>query len=248
MIGMIGMLEMIEMIDQVTVVIPNYKTPLLIRRVVEGLLKFHPEVRLLLIDNHSQDASTEYIKEMAGSKYNIKVVLNHVNAGHGAAMHQGVHLSETPLVCFIDSDCIFRHKGILQGMIGLFSDPKVYAVGEVVRVDAGGNTRKEGVPYILPSRMMIDRQKYWKLPPFNHHGAPAVLNIQGAVKAGYVLVHLPKLDKYIHHPGRGLLKGGSHKLFGIPGWHPRKQYLPESAQSAKERLKNARPIILGEWR
>lgn len=236
------------MIKQITVVIPNYKTPNLIRRAVGGLLRYYPHVRLLLIDNHSRDASTKYIKKVAGSKYNIKAVLNHVNVGHGAAMHQGVYLSETPLVCLIDSDCIFRRSGFLEGMASHFSDPKVYAAGEVVRVDAGGNTRKKGARYVLPSRMMIDRQKYWKLPPFNHHGAPAAVNMFGATKAGYILVNVVNLDKYIHHPGRGLLKGGSHKKFGIPGWSSKKYYRPKNAQSAKQMLKNARPVILGEWR
>jgi len=236
------------MIRQITVVIPNYKTPNLIRRVVGGLLRYYPYVRLLLIDNNSKDSSRKYIRRMVDRDHNIRAIFNHINAGHGPAMHQGVLLSETRLVCLIDSDCIFRRSGFLEGMASYFSNPKVYAAGEKVLVDAGGNTSKKGTPYILPSRMMIDRQKYWKLPPFNHHGAPAVVNMQGALKRGYLLVNVPKLGKYIHHPGRGLLKGGSHKKFGISGWNPKKAYHPKKGQSAKQRLKNARPVILGEWR
>ena len=235
------------MLDKITVVIPNFRTLGLIKRAVKGFVRYYPQVRLLLIDNNSKDASTKYIRGMAGSAYNIKVVLNHVNAGHGPAMHQGVFLSTTRWVCLIDSDCIFQQAGSLEGMASHFSNPKVYAAGEKVLVDRGGNTSKKGVPYILPSRMMVDRQKYWELPPFNHHGAPAVLNMQGAIKKGYLVVNVPKLDKYIHHPGRGLLKGGSHKKYGIPGWSSKKYYLPKSAQTAKQRLKNARPTILGEW-
>lgn len=236
------------MIEQITVVIPNFKTPKLIRRAVEGLLRYYPEVRLLLIDNNSKDSSRKYVRKMADSGYNIKVVLNHINVGHGAAMHQGVHLSSTRLVCLIDSDCIFRRGGFLEGVRSYFSDPEMYAAGELVRVDEGGNTRKKGALYILPSRMMIDRKKYWTLPPFNHHGAPAVVNIQAAVRKGYRIVNVPKLDKYIHHPGHGLRKGGSHKRFGIPGWNSKKCYHPKNGQPPSARLKKARPVVLGEWR
>lgn len=232
----------------VTVVIPNYKTLNLIQRIVEGLLKYYPQVRLLLIDNSSGDASTEYIKTMVSGKHNIRVILNHVNVGHGPAMHQGVGICETPLVCLVDSDCIIRRGDALEVMAAPFSDPKVYVVGEILHIDAGGNTRKKGPLYVHPSRMMIDRQKYWKLPPFNHHGAPVVLNIRGAIKAGYKLVHVPNLDKYFCHPGSGLRKGGSHRKYGIPGWHTDPYYLPEKAPTAVMKLKDAQPILLGEWR
>lgn len=236
------------MLEQITVIVPNYRTPKLIRRVVEGLLKFYPQVRLLLIDNNSKDSSRKYIRRIVDRDHNIRAIFNHVNTGHGAAMHQGVLLSETRLVCLIDSDCIIKRKGALEGMASYFSDPKVYAVGESVLVDAGGNTRREGSLYILPSRMMIDRKKYLTLPSFNHHGAPAVLNIWGATASGYKLVNVPKLDKYIHHPGQGRTKGGSHRKVGIPGWNPGKQYHPKDGQTAEQRLKNAQPVILGEWR
>lgn len=236
------------MIEQVTVVIPNYKTPNLIERIVDGLLRYYPEIRLLLIDNNSADASTEYIKTMASSMHNIRAVLNHVNAGHGPAMHQGIGICETPLVCLIDSDCTIERADALEVMAAPFSDPAVYAVGEILHIDAGGNTRPTGSLYVHPSRMMIDRQKYWKLPPFNHHGAPVVLNIRGAVDAGYKLVNIPTLDKYFCHPGSGLQKGGSHKKYGIPGWHTKPYYLPENAPTAAAKLKDARPVLRGGWR
>ena len=235
-------------LEQITVITPNYKTSGLIQRLVEGLLQHYPQVRLLLIDNGSGDASTEYIRKMVDSKYNIKVILNKINTGHGPAMHQGIGICETRLVCLIDSDCIIQCKGALEYLAAPFSDPKVYATGEKLLVDAGGNTRKKGTPYIHPSRLMIDRLKYWKLPPFNHHGAPVAANMFGVAKTDFVLVNLPEVDKYIHHPGRGLVKGGAHKKYGIPGWRLPAYYHPKDAPTAAERLKNANPVLLGKWR
>lgn len=236
------------MIDQITIITPNYKTPDLIKRLVEGLLGYYPQVRLLLIDNGSGDASTEYIRKMADSEYHIKVILNKINTGHGPAMHQGIGYCETSLVCLIDSDCIIRKAGGLELLAAPFSDPKVYATGERLLVDAGGNTRKKGVPYVHPSRLMIDRQKYWKLPSFNHHGAPVAANMFGVAKAGYKLVNLLEIDKYIHHPGHGLIKGGSHKKHGIPGWRLPAYYHPKDAPTAAQRLEGAEPVLLGKWR
>lgn len=234
-------------LEQITVVTPNYRTPDLIKQLVGGLLRYYPQVRLLLIDNGSGDDSTEYIRSLASSKYNIRVILNQVNAGHGPAMHQGISICDTPLICLVDSDCIIQKAGGLELLVVPFSDPKVYATGERLLVDAGGNTKKKGAPYIHPSRLMIDRLKYWKLPPFNHHGAPVAANMFGAVKAGYRLVDLPGINEYMYHPGQGLIKSGSHKRFGIPGWRLPAHYHPKDAPTAEERLKDTRPVLLGKW-
>lgn len=236
------------MLEQITVIIPNYKTPDLIKRLVEGLVGYYPQVRVLLIDNGSADASTEYIRKMADSKYNIRVILNKINTGHGPAMHQGIGYCETPLVCLVDSDCTIQRKGALEYLAVPFLDPEVYATGERLLVDPGGNTKKVGVPYMHPSRLMIDRLKYWKLPPFNHHGAPVAANIFGASKADYGLVNLPEVDKYIHHPGHGLIRGGTRVKYGIPGWRLPKHYYPKDAPTAEQRLKGAHPVLLGKWR
>jgi len=235
-------------LNEVTIVIPNYKLPGLLRGLVDKLLKFYPSVRLLLIDNGSEDDSTKYVRGIADSFYNIKSVINQVNVGHGPAMHQGVGLCETPLVCLMDNDCIVRKAGGFEVMAEPFSDPKVYATGEMVLVDLGGNTREEGEVYVLPSRMMIRRDWYVGLAPFCHHGAPAVLNIRSALSAGYEVVDLPEIDDYFHHPGHGLDKGPVHLAYGITGWHHRTYYLPESAPTAEERLKDAYPVVLGSWR
>lgn len=233
--------------EQVTVVTANYRTPDLIERLVIGLLKFYPRVRLLLIDNGSSDASTEYIRKMASGKYNIRVILNQVNAGHGPAMHQGIEYCDTPLVCLVDSDCVIQKAGGLELLAAPFSDSKVYATGELLLVDAGGNTKKKGAPYIHPSRLMVSRPVYWKLPPFNHHGAPVAANMFGATKAGYGLVNIPEINEYMYHPGQGLIKSGSHKKFGIPGWRLPAHYHPKDAPTAAQRLEGANPILLGKW-
>lgn len=234
--------------DKVTVVIPNYKLPGLLKGLVDKLLEYYPHIRLLLIDNGSEDDSTKYIRKMATGQYNIRSVLNQTNVGHGPAMHQGVGLCETPFVCLLDNDCIVKKGGGLERLAAPFEDPQVYATGEMVLVDAGGNTREEGEPYILPARMIIRREWYAALAPFNHHGAPAVLNIRSALKAGYKVEDVLGIDDYFHHPGRGLDKGPVHRTYGIPGWHHRKYYLPEDAPTAAERLKGANPELLGEWR
>ena len=234
--------------DSVTIVIPNYKLPGLTEGLVDKLLEHYPQVRLLLIDNGSEDESTEYVRKMAESQYNVRSVLNKINTGHGPSMHQGVLLCETQFICLVDNDCIVQKAGGLERLAAPFEDPEVYAAGEMVLVDAGGNTRDEGEPYILPARLMIRREWYAALAPFNHHGAPAVLNIRSAIAAGHKVEDVLGIDDYFHHPGRGLDKGSVHRAYGIPGWHHRTFYLPEDAPTAADRLKEAQPEILGEWR
>lgn len=240
------------MLDEVTVVIPNFKIPGLTVGLVGQIQNDYPDVRLLVIDNGSRDASTQEIAGLADGFDDVKVILNKINVGHGASMHQGVCICKTRLVCLLDNDVVWLKAGGLELLTRPFQDQMVYAAGELVLIDRGGNTSEdeeiEREPYILPSRMVIDREKYLTLEPFNHHGAPCVLNHRDAAAKGFELVDVPTIEEYLSHPGRGFDKGAVHIIYGIPGWHHRTYYLPEGAPTAGEMLKGSNPTEIGCWR
>jgi glycosyltransferase involved in cell wall biosynthesis len=194
------------MLDEISVLIINYRTLDLTARCLESLQKFYPQVEVTLVDNGSDDESTDFIQEMAGGCDTIHAILNRKNRYHGPALDQGLRLAQTRLVFSLDSDCEVLQGGFLEAMIACFSDPCTYAVGELVRMNRFGYPLPEGegrgFDYVHPRRMLLDRRKYLGLKRFTHHGAPCLSNMRQAIQRGYRLGDFPIQD-YILHLGRG---------------------------------------------
>ena len=226
-------------LENVTVVIVNYRTPDLTRKCLENLLRFYPSVNVILVDNGSFDESTEYIRREASQRWNVIAVLNKINAGHGAAMHQGIHLASTRYVLTLDSDCELLGGGLLEDMLGLFHDEKIYAVGTLGAVDRRGVDCPGGEPYHSPAVMMLDATVYSGLDPFVHHGAPCVLNFRSAIQAGYKLARCERILERVHHLGLG-----TRREMGIPDWTGLADAYPEDCKRPEAMLAGADPEIV----
>jgi GT2 family glycosyltransferase len=194
-------------LKEITVIIVNYRTRAFTQRVVEGLRSFYPTMPLLLIDNGSNDDSTQYIVSITDQDPHTRSILNTCNHYHGPAMDQGIRHSTTRFVFTLDSDCEVQQGGFLEQMLNYFDDPQTYAVGWLVNMDHYGfqkdsDVRQTLVPYIHPSAMLLDRDKYLSLPPFVHHGSPCLTNMRAAQENGYTVRDFP-IAEYILHYGRG---------------------------------------------
>jgi len=190
----------------ITTLVVNYRTLDLTERCVTSLLHHYPNVRLLLIDNGSQDSSTGYIQNMAETYPNVQCLINPLNIYHGPAMDLGIRAINTRYVFTLDSDCEILRGGLLEQMLPLFRDPSLYAAGSLSLKSRFGFTTRPGtryyVRYINPHAMLIDGKKYHQLKPFFHHGAPCIKNMKDAEKAGFIVQDFPIQD-FIYHEGRG---------------------------------------------
>lgn len=199
----------------VTVVVVNYRTLELTRRCVETLHDHYSDLPLVLIDNGSDDESTEYVRELGQTQQNVRAQLNEGNRYHGPALDQGVRLAEARYVLTLDSDCEVVRGGFLEEMLREFQRPETYAVGELRYKNRFGYTygygydegaaqpeRRGRIPYIHPYAMLLDRDKYLRLRPFIHHGAPCIRNMQDARRKGYTVVDFPVGD-YVFHRMQG---------------------------------------------
>jgi glycosyltransferase involved in cell wall biosynthesis len=230
--------------SDVTAVIPNYRTLDLTRICVASLLRFYPALAVLLIDNGSDDESTAFVRKTAESHDNIVGVLNKVNAGHGPALHQGMGMAGTPCVFTFDSDCEMIEGGLIELMLEHFDAPDIYAIGDLQWVnELGVNVEPgAGLPYVHPAAALWDTRKYFMLAPFNHHGAPCVLNMRSAVGVGFRLVDfgIERIKQYVRHDWCGT----RNVVGGIPGWFPPQESLPEQSKSAEEMLRDADPEVV----
>ncbi len=206
-------------------VIINFRTPDLTSQAVRSLRRFYPEVPILLIDNGSGDESPRVLEELRELQPGSTELLSNVtNLHHGPAMDQALRLLRTPYVLFLDSDCLVERGGFLEAMMGLASaEPRAYAVGKRIFMNDRGFDVEESPaahPYIRPICMLVHRERYLGLPPFERHGAPCLANMRAAATAGLALLHFP-VEESVRHLGRGTASRHGYRL----GWKGRFNHL-----------------------
>ena len=104
--------------------------------------------RVIVVDDGSDDpAAVARIASGAGAR----VLRRAVNGGPGAARNTGLAAADTPLVAFLDSDCV-PGPGWLDALLPHFADPAVGAVAPRIVPDEPGRTwlaRYEGASSTL---------------------------------------------------------------------------------------------------
>jgi mycofactocin system glycosyltransferase len=106
--------------DDVTVVIPVRDRPEQLQRLLSAL----KGLRCVVVDDGSaQAADTRRIAEEAG----VELIALATNSGPSTARNAGLAAVATPLVVFIDSDCV-PVEGWLEPLLRHFNDPMVAAV------------------------------------------------------------------------------------------------------------------------
>jgi mycofactocin glycosyltransferase len=129
----------------VTVVIPVRDREAELTRCLEGLTGMP---RVIVVDDDSCDpAAIARVASGAGAR----VLRREVNGGPGAARNTGLAAADTPLVAFLDSDCV-PSPGWLDALLPHFADPAVGAVAPRIVPDEPGRTwlaRYEGASSTL---------------------------------------------------------------------------------------------------
>jgi len=106
--------------DDVTVVVPVRDRPEQLEQLLASLQGLHCVV---VDDGSAAAARTEEITARFGARF----VGLRVNEGPAAARNAGLRVVETPLVAFVDSDCL-PQEAWLSPLLGHFDDPLVAAV------------------------------------------------------------------------------------------------------------------------
>ena len=191
-------------IDDVTAIVVNFRTLAETRTCLTTLRVAYPTLKTLVIDNGSRDESTDLLNELHAQDEFLRVVFNEANVFHGPALDQGMREADTALAFLLDSDCEILHGGFLEPLVDEFArDPLLYAIGKRGYANRYGygpiSHRERWTYYVHPFAALVDRRKYFALPPFVHHGAPLYRNMWGATKAGYHLRHVTIEDHVKHH-------------------------------------------------
>ena len=89
----------------VGVVVVTYQSARTIRRCLDLLLASDPVVRIVVIDNASDDGTLDLLRDFAGRHEAVTIVRNSDNRGFAAACNQGASALATPWVAFVNPDC-----------------------------------------------------------------------------------------------------------------------------------------------
>ena len=129
----------------VTVIIPVCDRQAELARCLAGLVQMP---RVIVVDDDSGDpAAVARVAADAGAR----VLHRAVNGGPAAARNTGLAAADTPLVAFLDSDCV-PGPGWLDALLPHFADPAVGAVAPRIVPDEPGRTwlaRYEGASSTL---------------------------------------------------------------------------------------------------
>ena len=137
-----------------SVIILSYNTKDLtlqcISKVQSSLSKGSLQAEIIVIDNHSEDGSSDALKKIVNNN-TIKGIFNAVNVGFGKANNQGLSLVEGRYILYLNSDVLVPEGSFFDALIKEMDDNLVYGT-MTVRVE-------------LPSG---------KIDPASHRGFPTV--------------------------------------------------------------------------
>lgn len=191
----------------ITVLICQRRTLDVTKITLSSLLRFYPDIPILVIDDDSEDGSLEYLKWMAVKHPNIELYERKGKKhSHGEMFHEAFsELIKTPYVLTMDSDVNVERGGWIELMLEqIKGNSKMYATGTRMLVSRKGEAI--GAPYDFNdvlhyahiSCAIYHIQTYKTLARFYDHGAMAYANMIDAERRGFEIGYFP-VDKYVSH-------------------------------------------------
>lgn len=205
----------------VTVICCQRQTKVAIQLMLESLLRFYPDIPIIISDDDSKDDSAQYLQYKELVTPNLFVWMRGEGKFHGHGMQLDEMLKQfvkTKYCLLLDSDIIVERGGFLEWMIPIMEgDDNLYAIGTMhyaSYINNGGEpfSPEDAIPYPHPQCSLIRADKYLKMDnPFIVDGAPLILNMKEAFDKKMGVAYYPT-DKFISH------RGGSSYVKPIPVW------------------------------
>ena len=228
--------------EAITGIVVTHNTKELIKRAYESVRKFHPNMKIIIIDGSDRnDDCYNYVCSLANE--NTRVFLSDENIGHGRGICVGIEYTETPYILIFDSD-IEMLKTPVQAMLDMMEE-NTLGVGYTEKTSFEGfewgskpaHKNQGWMKYLHPYFCLLQLKEYKKYAPFCHHGAPAVnlcLDIYNRGLSDEVIKEFPGLG---HSSGKGWVWEGK----------PREFIRHDTYGTRGVRVKKKKPEIEGKW-
>ena len=135
------------------------------------------DFEIVIIDDHSDDGTTDLIRNYPFNGKTVRVHRNEKNMGISHSRNKAATLSANDIIAFIDDDCIANQDWLLE-LAKPFANPKVAIVGGLIKD-----------PQPINIAMMAARGHYKR---FNHEGPYGGVYEQGGtsknsgIREGYL--------------------------------------------------------------
>lgn len=127
------------MIPRTDVVIPVYNALEYVRNCMETVLAHSQNIRLILVDDHSEKDTTDYLMEIVSKNSSALYVRAGSQRWFTRASNLGLRLVRTSRVMLLNSDCVVN-DGWLEELYAVWAD----AEAKGLRVGLVGSTYSEG--------------------------------------------------------------------------------------------------------
>jgi glycosyltransferase involved in cell wall biosynthesis len=146
----------------VDVVIPNYNYARLLQECVSSVLtQGVSDLRIIIIDNASQDDSVEVARRLAAEDSRIELVCHTKNIGSHGSFNEGIDLASSDYFLILCADDSLVPGSLQLGMTALESVPEaVCAIGAYIPSGASGKGRQQfgsKAWKVTPGEMLIER-------------------------------------------------------------------------------------------
>lgn len=120
-------------LDLVTIIIPTYKRPTMLKRAIDSVLnQTYKNIEILVVDDNNADSldrkDTEIIMENYIENKKVKYIKHKYNKNGSAARNTGIRNSKGVYVCFLDDDNYFIKNKISKQVNYLKENPTKKAV------------------------------------------------------------------------------------------------------------------------
>jgi glycosyltransferase involved in cell wall biosynthesis len=190
----------------VTAIICQAKTRNLTELCIESLMRFYPDLPVIVLNGSPDDFDSSYYLKLAALKHpNITIIDHNGRNGHGTMLDIGIQRVKTTYALLLDNDIVIERGGFIEEMVKqLDFDPGMYATGTLMIVsrknEACGTPADEAdvLRYAHPSCSLYRVSMYDHDWPFREHGAPCVFDQINAERRGLRIGSFP-IDRYVSH-------------------------------------------------
>jgi GT2 family glycosyltransferase len=118
-------------IVELSIIIVNYNTRMLLENCLKSIAKFLTDVihEIIIVDNDSKDDSKEWLQQFIQSTDNVNVIFSDSNLGFGKANNEGLKVATGKYVLFLNSDTYLIDSSITSVISWIKTDESCFGAG-----------------------------------------------------------------------------------------------------------------------
>jgi GT2 family glycosyltransferase/glycosyltransferase involved in cell wall biosynthesis len=122
-----------ELFPKISIVLITFNNLEYTKSCIESIFTYsrYPNFELILVDNHSQDGTIEYLKELKSRKPTVQVILNEENKGFAGGNNLGLKVAEGEYIVFLNNDTVVTRDWLYALMSVIKKNPRLGMIGPV---------------------------------------------------------------------------------------------------------------------